>query len=86
MREIFLEYAKSGAMTKEDLAKVLKISPDLVRRMAASGKIPKIKHIRFLRFDPLAVADALFPSIQPRSLTIEKHNSLAKKKGYSKCL
>lgn len=87
MKEIFLEYAKTGAMTKEQVAKVLKVSPDSVRRMAKSGKIPRIPHVRFLRFDPLKMID-VFCQVQDetkRSLTIKRHKALAKGE-FRKCL
>ncbi len=77
MKEILLEYAKAGAMTKEDLAKVLKVSPDVVRRMAKTGKIPRIPGIRFIRFDPMRLIEVLCetPSAKkPGSVTIERRN------------
>lgn len=89
MKEIFLEYAKTGAMTKEELAGVLKIKPEAVRRMAKEGKIPRIPGIRFVRFDPMEMI-RLFCEPQghrQRSLTIERHKAAAKPNGgYRKCL
>lgn len=87
VKEIFLEYAKKGAMTKEDLAEVLKISPDAVRRMAKSGKIPRIPGLRFHRFDPLKMIDVFCAAkaLEPGSLTIKRHKTCAKGE-FRKCL
>lgn len=89
MREIFQQYAKSGAMTKEQLAGVLKITPEAVRRMAKEGKIPRIPHMRLVRFDPLKMIEVFCEPQKPkaRSLTIERHKTAAKTNGgYRKCL
>lgn len=89
MREIFLDYAKRGAMTKDDLAKVLKIKPETVRRMAAAGKIPRIPHTRLLRFDPMQMIDIFCASKAEglSSLTIKRHKTLEKTDGgYLECL
>lgn len=89
MKEKFLAYAKTGAMTKEQLAEVLNLKPFAVWRMAKDGKIPRIPGLHFYRFDPLAMID-LFCGAQgdkPRSLTIERHKTGAKTSGgYRKCL
>lgn len=91
MKEIFLEYAKHGAMTKEELASVLKIKPEAVRRLAKAGKIPKIPGLRFVRFDPLTMISVFCgppkPDSTARSLTIERHKTGAKTNGgFRKCL
>lgn len=90
MKEIFLSYAKMGAMTKEQLADVLKIRPDAVARMARSGKIPRIPGLRLLRFDAIAMMDVFCAAQGPaksRSLTIERHKTRAKPNGgFRKCL
>lgn len=89
MREIFQQYAKSGAMTKEQLAEVLKISPDQVRRMAKAGKIPRVPGVRQVRFDPNEMIRVFCepPKPKARSLTIEKHRTAAKPSGgFRKCL
>lgn len=88
MKEKFLTYAKDGAMTKEQLAGVLQISPESVRRMAKANKIPRISGLRAVRFDPIAMI-AVFCEApkQASSLTIERHKTTAKTmKGYRKCL
>jgi hypothetical protein len=91
VREIFLQYAKHGAMTKEELASVLKIKPEAVRRLAKAGKIPRIEGLRFVRFDPMAMIEAFCkepdPKDKARSLTIERHKTSAKSNGgFRKCL
>jgi excisionase family DNA binding protein len=77
-------------MTKEELAKVLRIKPSTVYAMARAGKIPRIPRIRQLRFDPETLM-AIFcqaPALpEPRSLTIERHKTGAKTNGgIRKCL
>lgn len=90
MKEIFLEYAKKGAMTKEELAGVLKISPTYVYAMVRSGKIPRIPGLHYYRFDPMAMIDVFCQPQKverPSSLTIERHKTGAKPNGgYRKCL
>jgi predicted transcriptional regulator len=90
VRELFLEYAKRGAMTKEQVAEILKIKPEMVRRYASMGVLPRIPGLRLVRFDPMALIDVLCkPKVleQPRSLTIERHKTGAKSKGgYRSCL
>lgn len=88
MKEIFLAYAKTGAITKEQLAEVLKLSPETVRRMAKSGKIPRLPKIWELRFDPMQMIDVFCaPKVDPTSsLTIERHKTGAKPGGFRKCL
>lgn len=90
MKEIFLEYAKHGAMTKEQLAHVLKVKPDMVRRMAKGGKIPRLPGMWQLRFDPVAMIEVfckVSSESQKRSLTIERRKIGAKpKKEFRKCL
>jgi hypothetical protein len=89
MREIFQQYARTGVMTKEELASILKISPDEVRRMAKAGKIPRIPNLRRVRFDPLEMIRVFCEPQKPkaRSLTIERHKTTATTSGgYRKCL
>jgi lipoate-protein ligase A len=89
MREIFQHYAKAGSMTKEELAKVLKISPEAVRRKAKAGQIPRIPNLREVRFDPSEMIRVFCEPQKPkaRSLTIEKPKTAAKTNGgYRKCL
>lgn len=88
MKEIFLEYAKKGAMTKEELAEVLKVKPSHVGTMARSGKIPKLPHTHLIRFDPMAMIDVFCqPQKTTSSLTIERHKTRARTNGgYRKCL
>ena len=92
MREIFLEYAKKGAMTTEELAAVLRIKPQRVQDMARAGKIPRLPHMRLLRFDPMRMIEVFCepPKAERpegRSLTIERHKTGAKPNGgYRKCL
>lgn len=90
MKEAFLQYAKTGAMTKEELAEVLKLKPAAVWRMARAGKIPRIPGIHLYRFDPTVMISVFCepPRVPgPRSLTIERHKTDAKPNGgYRKCL
>ena len=85
MREILLEFAKNGAMSKEDVAKVLKISPECVRRMAKDGRLPRIPGLRAVRFDPLellrVLCDPPKPKPRARSLTTEGHKTVGKTNG-----
>jgi hypothetical protein len=89
MREIFQKYALTGVMTKEELAKVLNLNPEAVRRMAKAGKIPRVPHIRAVRFDPVEMI-ALFCEPQKpkaRSLTTERHKTRGKSNGgFLECL
>ena len=91
MREVLLEYAKKGAMTKEDLAAVLKVKPAHVGAMARSGALPRIPNLRLIRFDPMELIRVLCgPSKkeESRSLTFERHKTGAKPTtgGLRKCL
>lgn len=93
MKEAFLAFAQRGqAMTKEDLALILRVKPEFVRRnsMPPHGYIPRIPHLRQLRFDPLQMIDVFcqHPKVErPSSLTIERHKTGAKPiGGYRKCL
>lgn len=89
MKEIFLEYAKKGSMTTEQLASLLNLEAETVRRKAKRGEIPRIQGIRSVRFDPLKMID-LFCAVQgesSRSLTIERHKTDVKTVGgYRQCL
>mgnify|MGYP006196621155 CR=1 FL=1 len=93
MREILLDFIKRGeVMTCEDLARVLKITPDTVRRKAKAGIWPRIPHLWEVRFDPEAMMNILCDSQKaekPRSLTIERHKRQSVKPlngGYVQCL
>lgn len=90
MREIFEAYAKSGAMTKKQLAETLQISERSVSNMVRAGKIPVIPHLREHRFDPLKMIETFCKDPEPpapRSLTIERHKTNGTlKKGYLECL
>lgn len=87
MRELFLEFSKKGAMTKEDLAQILKISPESVRRLASTGKIPRIKHTRLLRFDPEKMIEVFCAPETGRSLKTERQKADRNpKKGFLECL
>lgn len=86
MRDAFLKF--EGAMTCEDVAKILRMRPEWVRQQAKAGKLPRIPNMRFVRFDPLALVDVLCPP-QSRSVTIENRIlkvAPKKQKGVSKCL
>ena len=89
MKDLFLEFAKAGSMTDEDLASVLKVPVRTVQSMSRRGEIPRIPKIRAHRFDPLKMIDVFCaaPAARPGSLTIERHKTLAKPNGgYRKCL
>lgn len=90
MKEIFLEYAKAGSMTKKELAGVLKMTTRWVSDRAREGKIPVVPMTRPYRFDPTRMIE-LFCEPQkverPRSLTIERRISRGNPKGgFRKCL
>lgn len=90
MKEIFLEYAKSGAITIDQLAAVLKRKRGWVREHSGPGKlIPRLPGYP-IRFDPVAMIDVFCqpPKVErPSSLTIERHKTIAKPNGgYRKCL
>lgn len=92
MKEIFLEYAKRGAMTCDELAQVLRRSNDWVRRnsMGHNCLIPRLPG-KPIRFDPIKLIDVFCAQTKvierPRSLTIERHTTGEKPQGgYRKCL
>lgn len=92
MKEIFLEYAKHGAMTGPELAKVLRRSEEWVRRNSMGSKclIPRLPG-RPIRFDPMRMIEVFCAPLKaverPRSLTIERHKTGEKPVGgYRKCL
>jgi hypothetical protein len=89
MRQIFLEYLKRGAMTTEELARVLNRKISWVRNNSGPGKlIPRLPG-KPLRFDPERMIDLFCAPVQSdqRSLTIEKHKTrVTPKGGYHKCL
>jgi hypothetical protein len=91
MREALLQYAKTGAMTKEQVAELLNLRPEAVRRMSKDGRLPRIPGVKPIRFDPAKLMQVLCPDAPAkprRSLTIEGHKTDAKrpKGGYRKCL
>lgn len=90
MREIFLQYAKTGAMTKKQLASVLQITERQVGDMVRAGKIPTIPGIRHHRFDPDQMIKTFCDVPSPKgssSLTIERHKTGDKPSGgFRKCL
>jgi excisionase family DNA binding protein len=51
-------------LTPEDLATLLRVSPETIRRMARRGELPYVRGIRVLRF-PRAAVLALLYSIEP---------------------
>ncbi|MGE3756898.1 MAG: hypothetical protein AB7H97_04040 [Pseudobdellovibrionaceae bacterium] len=93
MRQIFLQYAKQGAMTSEELAAVLRRARRWVINnsgLPGSEKlIPRLPG-KPIRFDPMVMADVFCPvqpAKKPRSLTIERHKAGAiPNGGYRKCL
>lgn len=89
MKEIFLEYAKTGAMTKEQLANVLKVKVSWIGNKVREGIIPIIPGIRVHRFDPMRMIEVFCgDSKQVRSLTTERRESGGNPKsgGFQKCL
>lgn len=93
MRAAFLELQARGvALTKEDLAKILNVTPDYVRRHSKppNGFIPRIPHLRQLRFDPQKMIEVFCDGPLPEgkcSLTKEKRNFVGNQsKGFHKCL
>lgn len=92
MREALLQYAKKGAITKEELAEILRIKPETIRRLAKAGKIPRVPNIGRVMFDPLKMIEVFCKeegvvATPPRSLTIERpRQSASQKKGMRTCL
>lgn len=93
MKELFLEFAKQGAMTPKDLAGVLKRTYWWV--LNHSGEEPTEKLIPRLpgkpvRFDPMRMIDVFCTPqkvTKPSSLTIGRHKTVAKPEGrWAKCL
>jgi hypothetical protein len=76
MKEIFLEYAKKGVMTKIELAEVLRVRPSKIDALRRKDVIRAVQSLgRPYRFDPMDVYERLFDtSKQIRSLTSEKRN------------
>jgi hypothetical protein len=76
MKEIFLEYAKKGVMTKHELAEVLRVRPSKIDALRRKDVIRPIQGLgRPYVFDPMDVYERLFDtSKQIRSLTSEKRN------------
>lgn len=90
MREVFLQYAKSGPMTKAELAKVLKTSERSIADKVRAGKIPVVPLVRPYVFDPMEMIEVFCKPLrlkEPRSLTIERHKTRGKLiGGYLECL
>jgi hypothetical protein len=69
MKEIFLEYAKKGVMTKRELAEILRVCPNKIDALRRRGVIRAVQALgRPYVFDPIDT------SKQIRSLTSEKRN------------
>lgn len=78
MRAAFQRFIDAGqAMTLADVAFVLKMKVDFVRREARAQRIPRIPGTgRLYRFDPSKLMDLYCdPPKQDRSLTTEKRKS-----------
>lgn len=88
MKEIFLEYAKKGVMTKQELAGVLGVPCSKIDSLRRQRIIPTVPHLsRPFKFDPLEMIRVFCdPSKQVRSVTTEKRNSGGKPKGGFQCL
>lgn len=92
VKELFLEFAKKGAMTPEELAAILRRKPNWVRDNSR-GSNPLIPRLpgKPIRFDPMVMIEVfcrpLVADQKPRSLTIERHKTGEKPiGGYRKCL
>lgn len=92
MKEIFLEFAKRGTMTADELATVLRRNRSWVINNSRGqyALIPRLPGLP-IRFDPTSLIDVFCkpPEVkEPRSsLTIERHKTGAKPiGGYRKCL
>ncbi len=91
MKELFLAYAKSGAMTVDEVAAVLRRKPSWVRDNSRPGcsLIPRLPGYP-IRFDPIVLISVFCEAPKadrPGSLTIERHKTGAKPTGgYRKCL
>lgn len=97
MKQKLLEYVKRGtAMTTDELAECMNFKPDHVRRVSKPpyGKIPRIPHIRAVRFDPSVMLEVFYgtlsdgpPPDSDGSLTTEKRSFSGNLKGgFRKCL
>lgn len=97
MKQKLLEYVKRGtAMTSQELAECMNFTPDQVRRGSKppNGKIPRIPHIRMVRFDPAVMLEVFCGSLadgplpdQNGSMTTEKRSFSGNQKGgFRKCL
>jgi hypothetical protein len=89
MKEIFLEYAKKGVMTKAELAWVLRCRPSHIDTLRRRGIIHAILELgRPYKFDPMDVYARLFePKRTHGSVTTEKRNGgNPKSGGFRKCL
>ena len=91
MRDLFLAFAKNGAMTVDELAQVLRRSPQWVRdnSRGSASLIPRLPGFP-IRFDPMAMIDVFCQPPKAKglsSLTIERHKTGEKPfGGYRKCL
>lgn len=82
-------------MTCAELAALLRVRPETVRRMSQPphGRVPRIPHLRQVRFDPARMIDVFCndlggnPPPPERSLTTEKRSSRGNPNGgFRKCL
>jgi hypothetical protein len=92
VKEAFLEFAsKKVTMTTEDLAAILRVSPEYLRKNSKPphGFIPRVPLIRAVRFCPLKMIEVFCQekAERPSSLKIERRKTGEKPKGgYRKCL
>lgn len=77
MKDIFLEYAKKGVMTKHELAEVLRVRPSKIDALRRRGIIFAISGLgKPYRFDPMDVYERLSgTSKQIRSFSTEKRRN-----------
>ena len=71
MRELLLSFNR--AITPKDLAPIVNLSPETIRRKAKQGLIRRVSGTGKVEFDPMVVADYFFP-VQS-SLKIKKRVS-----------
>lgn len=61
----------AALLTVMEMARELKVSPQTVRRLVAARSIPAFRVGRQVRFDVVAVREALF--VQPLAATKDRH-------------
>lgn len=82
LKEKFLEYASQGAMTKADVATVLKLPVSTVTNLVRRKILQPIPHLIPQKFDPAECIRVFCePSKQVRSLTSEKRSGGKPKTG-----